>query len=387
MRQPSGENYLNKKDMLNFIHQSKATFTWYVDSNRYKDTKYYNYDLIVCGEDMYNEAKAQLMLQTINTRRREAGMTRASVLRDTDIPLITEEDYANIDNRILPFNGMLTDNMITRAKLGKYNRELYAVGKNRVQVLPADIDYSLEDLVIRVYTYSHIPVLDVESGKERKVAHYHEKVHFPPYLHYGYYNGTFMVVAKSHHNKKNEFSVTSGFISRELAEVYLLQSRRVSYKHNTKGYSYIDDMVSQANVQLVSVGLQFNELFSDNPFAYFTTIITNSFKTVLKEEKRIRDHRDLMLMEAGVDPSYTEQIRQENSRQEHWNNVLAEDSDSDSDNLLDQNSNWAEHYTEDNSNRNYNDLFYQNSDDVNEFMDMELDEVVDTELGLEDITY
>lgn len=322
-------NYLNTKDMLKSIHESKATYTWYVDGN-YKTTKYKDYDIILCGTDTYEEARTQLMLQIINAKRREQLQTRSSSLKDEDLHYLTDEDYAYIKGKIIEFNGVFTDEIKKRAKLGKYNRELYFSNRKRVQELPEEVDYTDDQLVLRVYTYKHIPEKEKEvSGKEKKTSDYKMRLNFPPYVHYAIIDGTVQIVAKSHHNKKEEFSTTHGQIVRELAAAYLLQSRRVSYKHNTKGYSYIDDMVSHANLQLVLVGLQFNELFSDNPFSYFTTVITNSFKTVLKEEKKSQQFRDKMLMEAGFNPSMTEQINQDTSRTEHWDAILNGDMDMD----------------------------------------------------------
>ena len=45
--------------MLSRIHESKATYTWYVDGN-YKTTKYKDYDIILCGTDTYEEASYNL---------------------------------------------------------------------------------------------------------------------------------------------------------------------------------------------------------------------------------------------------------------------------------------------------------------------------------------
>ena len=47
-------------------------------------------------------------------------------------------------------------------------------------------------------------------------------------------------------------------------------------------------MVGDAICQLVSMGLKFDETKGDNPFAYYTTIITNSFVARLNREKKQR---------------------------------------------------------------------------------------------------
>ena len=70
-------------------------------------------------------------------------------------------------------------------------------------------------------------------------------------------------------------------------------------------------MRGQALLQLSQIGLQFDESKSQNPFAYYTAAITNSFTRVLNVEKRNQNIRDDMLQEAGAMPSFTRQIKHE----------------------------------------------------------------------------
>ncbi len=67
----------------------------------------------------------------------------------------------------------------------------------------------------------------------------------------------------------------------------------------------------QALVQLSQVGLQFNEAKSDNPFAYYTAAVNNSFTRVLNLEKRNQTIRDDILIEQGHMPSYSRQLAHE----------------------------------------------------------------------------
>jgi hypothetical protein len=54
--------------------------------------------------------------------------------------------------------------------------------------------------------------------------------------------------------------------------------------------------------------LQFDESKSQNPFAYYTAAITNSFTRVLNIEKKNQNIRDDILEQNGLNPSWTRQF-------------------------------------------------------------------------------
>ena len=81
-------------------------------------------------------------------------------------------------------------------------------------------------------------------------------------------------------------------------------------RSNWRGYTYVDEMRNQALLQLSQIGLQFNELKSQNPFAYYTAAVTNSFTRVLNLEKRNQNIRDDLLQESGQAPSWNRQFDQ-----------------------------------------------------------------------------
>lgn len=83
------------------------------------------------------------------------------------------------------------------------------------------------------------------------------------------------------------------FVARRNGKVYLT------------GNTYNDEMRGQAILQLTQIGLQFDESKSDNPFAYFTAAVTNSFVRVINLEKRNQNLRDDILEMNGMNPSYT----------------------------------------------------------------------------------
>jgi hypothetical protein len=66
-------------------------------------------------------------------------------------------------------------------------------------------------------------------------------------------------------------------------------------------------MRGQAILQLTQIGLQFDESKSDNPFAYYTAAVTNSFVRIINIEKRNQNIRDDILEINGMNPSWTRQ--------------------------------------------------------------------------------
>ena len=68
-----------------------------------------------------------------------------------------------------------------------------------------------------------------------------------------------------------------------------------------------EEMRGQALLQLSQIGLQFDEAKSQNPFAYYTAAITNSFTRILNIEKKNQSIRDDILEMNGLNPSWTRQ--------------------------------------------------------------------------------
>lgn len=95
-----------------------------------------------------------------------------------------------------------------------------------------------------------------------------------------------------------------GRITNELARMLLMIAERFSCKSNFVGYSFRDDMVSFAMVNLMANALKFNPEKSNNPFAFYTTAIRNSFLQYLADEKKHRDIRDSLIVEEGLNPSF-----------------------------------------------------------------------------------
>lgn len=77
------------------------------------------------------------------------------------------------------------------------------------------------------------------------------------------------------------------------------------------GNTYNDEMRSHALLQLSQIGLKFDESKSDNPFAFYTTVIKNCFTRILIVERKNQHIRDDLLIMSGAAPSYTRQVDHE----------------------------------------------------------------------------
>ena len=262
------QNYLNNKDILKEIHKSKMTYC-YVE-----DKKYHMYDIILDSISEINEATILAAKTNRSARIQSEAYTDAMLKHD-------KKDYRN-----------------------KPKQKEFAI----------DIDdISDEDVVFRVMTYEHIPEEERKKNPKSE-ADEKSKVNFPPFKHYAFQNGELKEVARSHWRgslSNGEFCVDHGKLTNILGTMFLKLVERYSHRANWRGYTYVDEMRGQALVQLSEVGLKFNELKSDNPFAYYTAIVNSSFTRVLNLEKRNQNIRDDILIDSGHMPSYSRQLAHE----------------------------------------------------------------------------
>jgi len=168
------------------------------------------------------------------------------------------------------------------------------------------------DLVFRVMTFDHIPEDATRKNNPKTVADRHTKVNFPPFQHYRIdKKGIPKCVGKSHWiggMSNGSFSCNHGNITAELAKMYMKLCERYGTRSNWRGYTYNDEMQSQALMQLSQIGLQFDESKSENPFAYYTAAITNSFTRILNIEKKNQNIRDDIMEQNNLMPSMTRQM-------------------------------------------------------------------------------
>jgi hypothetical protein len=257
MTQPPKIKYLTNKDLLREIHLSKNTYCTFTKP------EYHEYDIIVPS------------LEKINIRTvAEAKRNRAS----------------------------------------KMTKEAYAAAEKKKSLKECEVDYkkvNKQDLVFRVMTFEHVPLAPGRKKTIKNTADSHEKVNFPPFQHWKFdENDNLVCVGKSHWKggiKTGTFNKEHGQMTNNLARMFIKLCERYATRGNVRGYTYNDEMRGQAILQLTQIGLQFDESKSDNPFAYYTAAVTNSFVRIINIEKRNQNIRDDILEMNGMNPSWTRQ--------------------------------------------------------------------------------
>ena len=222
---------------------------------------------------------------------------------------------------ILPDVESINDETIIEAQKNRANRiakaayeEAIDQGK-KVKQDQFAIDYTTmkkTDLVFRIISFEHIPKEPGRKKNPKNIQDHYTKLNFPPFQHFRFTTTNKVeCVGKSHWiggMSNGYFSIDHGTMTNKLAKMFMMMCERYGNKWNWRGYTYNDEMKSQALVQLAQVGLQFDESKSQNPFAYYTATITNSFTRVLNTEKKSQNIRDDMLEMNGYRSSHTRQL-------------------------------------------------------------------------------
>jgi hypothetical protein len=164
-------------------------------------------------------------------------------------------------------------------------------------------------------TFDHIPLAPGRKKTTKTTADSHDKVNFPPFQHWIFNDQDKLVcVGKSHWMgalDTGHFSKDHGRITENLGKMFIKLSERYAQRSNWRGYTYVEEMKGQAILQLSQIGLQFDESKSENPFAYYTAAVTNSFTRILNIEKKSQNIRDDLLQEHGLTPSNTRQNKEQ----------------------------------------------------------------------------
>jgi hypothetical protein len=274
-RTPAKTNYLNNRDILKQIHLSKNTYCSYLDP-----VNDHQYDIIL-------PTVAKINQRTIAEARRNRA---DRIKRETG----TVTDPKKIPNTDLVFRITCWEHIPMAPKKVPKNQ----AKKKKIEDI-FDLDLPEEDDPLAELL--EVPVLDEK----------HVRLNFPPFYHYRLdENKQPYLVGKSHWQGDlvhGEFCKDHGQTTRTLATMYMKLCERYATRSNWRGYTYNSEMRGQALLQLSQIGLQFDESKSQNPFAYYTAAITNSFTRILNLEKKNQNIRDDMLEQAGLNPSWTRQ--------------------------------------------------------------------------------
>jgi hypothetical protein len=279
-------NYLNNKDILKEIHASKSSYCCFTRA------EYAQYDLIVDMPD--SSLEKTLAHLTKNKTIKEAKTNRAARLSTEKGVELT---YKDINTEDIVFRVMTWDHIPVSAKQPR----------KTIKKRSAKEIFEFEDGEEDIFQD-----LEDESTAEEVDDMVHMKVNFPPFQHFKIDDtDSAYCVGKSHWVggvKTGNFSKDHGNLTDKLARMFIMLCEKYAMKYNWRGYTYNDEMRNTAILQLTYVGLRFNESKSQNPFAYYTAAITNSFCRVLNKEKRNQNIRDDILEMNGMNPSYTRQM-------------------------------------------------------------------------------
>ena len=108
--------------------------------------------------------------------------------------------------------------------------------------------------------------------------------------------------------KEVAISKEGGQMTPKFAHMLQTLCKRYGSKGSLANYTYNEDMQAYAMMALCHSWKNFNAEKSQNPFAYYTQCIKSSFNQYLNSEKKQRVTRDTLLVDAGLNPSYTYQI-------------------------------------------------------------------------------
>jgi len=262
---PRKVKYLNNKDLLAEIHRSKCSFS------SFTQPEYQQYDIILPSLSKVN---IRTIAEAKRAQAKRIGIAAFAAAR--------------------------------------------ASGDKKVKLADCTPDYTTiakTDVIIRIMTFDHIPLAPGRKKTVKNTSDGHDKVNFPPFQHWKFNDQNELIcVGKSHWKgpvDSGHFSKDHGRITENLGKMFIKLSERYAQRSNWRGYTYVDEMKGQAILQLSHIGLQFDESKSENPFAYYTAAVTNSFTRILNIEKKSQNIRDDLLEEAGLTPSMTRQNSQE----------------------------------------------------------------------------
>ena len=76
-----------------------------------------------------------------------------------------------------------------------------------------------------------------------------------------------------------------------IGECFYKLAKNRGRHHWFSGYTYIEDMIAEAVLTCIKYCYNYDRFKSNNPFAYFTQYINNTFFKFMKYEKTVADYR------------------------------------------------------------------------------------------------
>ena len=186
------KKYLNNKDLLIEIHNSKINYCSSLDD------EYEMYDYIVQGKSELNDKTFEL-----------AKKARAERLAAIEYDRVISE------------------------WVGTKNKP------KKADFYIDPLDLSNENVVVRVMTYEHIPLDPTRRKNPKKEAEYYAKCNFPPFKHYIRINGEWKEVLRSHWVggfDNGYFEINHGRLTNELAKMIVMMCEKYSMKGNWRNY-------------------------------------------------------------------------------------------------------------------------------------------------------
>lgn len=273
-------NYLNNKDLLLEIHRSKTSYCSFINGAGHE------YDMIIHDAALLHDSETMEQGRKLRAERLakaafDAAKSRGEAVKAAQFAM-TADEIASTE---------VVFRLMTKAHIPEMELKV-----------PENVETN--------------ELLDIEEIDALPIKYV--KVNFPPFQHFKVVPHMFgapmpataVCIGKSHWKGDLTTGVycrDHGAMTRKLAHMFMKLCERYATRSNWRGYTYNDEMRSQALLQLSQIGLQFDESKSQNPFAYFTSVISNSFTRVLNIEKRNQNIRDDILEMNGMNPSYTRQ--------------------------------------------------------------------------------
>lgn len=237
-----------------------------------------------------------------------------------------DDDYAQQDIIVKSYEELEHEDVIKNGKINRAKR-LTERGKQELkdQGKPAQAKSYVvspdtiadHEVVIRIMTSKHIPLDPHRKRRGTGENAAHKRTNFLPFIHVKLIDGKYVEGLRSHWKggfDEGEFDMEHGQLTDNLCKMFQLLITRYSRRPNWRNYTYLDEMQALSLFQLIQEGLRFNEAVGDNPFSFYTSVLTNCFTKVFNIEKNNQMIRDDLLIMAGVSPSFTRQVDQEYER-------------------------------------------------------------------------